>query len=339
MKSLTITNFQAHANRHIEFDPHITTIVGASDVGKSAILRSLIWALTNKPSGDAFIRDGEDFCEVELEVDDENTVTRFRGKSENTYTLNGAVFKAFGNDVPEEISNLLNIKSVNIQSQHDSPWWFSETNGEISRQLNSIVDLSVIDRTLNNLDSLNRQTQAEKKVLQRQQKEAQIKLESYSWLRKAHETMEGIENQYVTWQKVAQDGSGLTNGVQAVQSITEQIKNTRKAYSDVLILVQSGEKLVETEKQNKTLFGLIESAEKLEQKTNQPIPDVDPLFHLWAAVEKIKNEKEHLEDNIFTIVNLTKEVKEISQNSDIQQKLFKEQLGDTCPLCQSKLSQ
>jgi AAA15 family ATPase/GTPase len=40
MKKLRIKNFQIHKDLEIEFGP-ITTIVGPSDIGKSAVLRAL----------------------------------------------------------------------------------------------------------------------------------------------------------------------------------------------------------------------------------------------------------------------------------------------------------
>ena len=43
IESLSLHNFQCHEHLDIAFDPQLTTIVGPSDVGKTAILRALKW--------------------------------------------------------------------------------------------------------------------------------------------------------------------------------------------------------------------------------------------------------------------------------------------------------
>jgi chromosome segregation ATPase len=144
---LILKNFQAHRKLALEFDPHVTTIVGPSDVGKSAIIRALRWVATNKPGGSAFTTHGEKATKVALEVDGHTIVPR-RGPDGNAYDLDKQELKAFGADVPEPVAKLLNVGDINFQWQHDAPFWFSETSGEVSRRLNSIINLAIIDDVL-----------------------------------------------------------------------------------------------------------------------------------------------------------------------------------------------
>lgn len=146
---MLINNYQAHTKLRVDFDPGITTIIGPSDVGKSAIVRALRWVCNNQPGGDAFVRHGSAGASVKLEVDG-RTITRRRspGGETNEYQLDDTVFKAFGRDVPEPIKDLLNMGPTSWQLQHDPPYWFSDTAGEVSRQLNTIVNLGIIDDTL-----------------------------------------------------------------------------------------------------------------------------------------------------------------------------------------------
>ena len=133
LKKMRITNFQKHQDLKISFDPGVTVVVGPSDAGKSAVIRSLRWLSTNEPKGDSFIREGAEFAEAKLLVDD-HTIARFRGK-ENTYSLDGSEFKAFKDKPPEQISSLLNVGDVNFQGQHDAIFWFSLTAGEVAKGL------------------------------------------------------------------------------------------------------------------------------------------------------------------------------------------------------------
>lgn len=129
----------------IELDERVTTVIGPSDVGKSSVVRALRWAALNVPVG-CMIRDGAKQASVELIVDGRRIV-RTRG-SENSYSLDGQEYRAFRTDVPQDIAALLNLSDLNFQGQHDPLYWFSSTAGDVSRQLNAVVNLEIIDRTL-----------------------------------------------------------------------------------------------------------------------------------------------------------------------------------------------
>jgi len=114
----------------------------------------------NKPTGTSVIRWGAGEAKVTLKLD-EHEVTRIRSKSKNLYllqektneTITGHKFEAFGNNVPERISKIVNISENSFQGQHSLPFWFGETSGEVARKLNSIVNLSLIDTSLSYLSS------------------------------------------------------------------------------------------------------------------------------------------------------------------------------------------
>ena len=156
LKKLRIKNYGSHRRFTVKFSPRITCFVGKSYVGKSTILRALKWVMTNKPTGDSFINWDAKTARVSVHTS-ESKVTRLRGPSKNTYKLDGDVYKAFGNNVPDHIECLFNVGEDNFQKQHDAPFWFSESAGEVNRRLNQIVSLGLIDKTLSNLASLQRQ--------------------------------------------------------------------------------------------------------------------------------------------------------------------------------------
>jgi exonuclease SbcC len=191
IEKLIIRNFQCHKRLKIEFDPLVTTIVGPSDVGKSAVLRALGWVTTNHPRGEAFIRDGADKATAILSVDG-HKIKRSRG-SKNTYELDGSKFTAFGNATPDEIAAVLNLSELNFQGQHDAAFWFSESAGEVSRQLNSIVDLSVIDSTLSNLSSALRKANAEERVTQARLDSAREDRKSLRSVKQADKALKKVE--------------------------------------------------------------------------------------------------------------------------------------------------
>jgi energy-coupling factor transporter ATP-binding protein EcfA2 len=163
IEKLKLTNFQAHRKLEIEFDPKITTIMGRTDSGKSSIIRALLWIIQNKPVGHAFVRRGKKKTTVRLVVDGKELV-RQKGSDINIYKWCGEQYKSFGNGVPDDIALFLNLSNLNFQRQHDAPFWFSETAGQVSRNLNEIVDLDVIDRSLSKSASHLRTTVATLRV-------------------------------------------------------------------------------------------------------------------------------------------------------------------------------
>ena len=196
LQRLQLRNFQCHDDLRIVLDPQVTTIVGPSDVGKSAVLRALCWIAENKPSGDAFVRNGESLCSVSLWLD-ERKVVRRKGKATNEMLLDGQVFRAFGADVPEPIADLFNVGDVNFQAQHDSPFWFSLTAGQVSRELNGVINLDVIDRTLAGVASALRKARAVEEVCRDRLEETQKQIEELDWVPgmvEEHDVLEDLEN-------------------------------------------------------------------------------------------------------------------------------------------------
>jgi exonuclease SbcC len=181
LERLRLQNFQAHSDFKLKFDERVTTVVGTSDVGKSSIVRALRWVTQNKPSGDAFVREGEDRCKVSLKLD-EQWVTRIKGKGVNECNVAGQAFKAFRADVPEPVNRLCNVGDVNFQQQHDSPFWFSLTAGQVSKELNAVVDLDVIDKTLANVMKELRRARSVVNVCEGRIREAEEKEEELSWV-------------------------------------------------------------------------------------------------------------------------------------------------------------
>lgn len=145
LTKLKINNFQKHEELSIEFD-QVTTIIGTNGAGKSSVIRALDFLFNNVPRGTSYIRHGETECEVKAKLDN-TTIRRVRGKV-NEYYLDDKKFAAFGTEVPDEIRNLVNINELNIQKQLDAALWFHLSPLEISRKLNKIVNLDMIDAVL-----------------------------------------------------------------------------------------------------------------------------------------------------------------------------------------------
>src|SRR5262245_58817545 len=104
-EALALRNFQTHRKLSIEFDSGITTIIGETDAGKSAIVRALRWVCFND-AAIGFRKHGTKSTTVRLLIDGKR-LYRTRSKL-NSYRLDSKQYHAVKQSVPERVSKLLN---------------------------------------------------------------------------------------------------------------------------------------------------------------------------------------------------------------------------------------
>lgn len=154
LREIQLVNFEPHEDTELEFDPGLNVICGSSDSGKSSLIRAMKWVGLNSMRGDGFIRNGESRAEVTLVTDDDDTVTRVRSSSVNSYSVNGGTpLKGFSSNLPEGVEETLKLSEINFQSQLEPHFLMSATGGETGKFLNRIVSLDEIDGVLTAVES------------------------------------------------------------------------------------------------------------------------------------------------------------------------------------------
>jgi len=172
LKSIELRNFQKHGRIKIDLDPKITTIVGPSDEGKSSIVRAARFVIANQPSGNAFITDGKKKTTVTMSFG-KSFVKRVKGLNrENKYVIRHRrkkhILESFGRGVvPDEVQALLRLSpEINIQQQHDAPFWLHLSPPEVSRQLNKIVNIDQMDVAMSKVASIIRESNSKLSVIE-----------------------------------------------------------------------------------------------------------------------------------------------------------------------------
>lgn len=163
IRKIILKNFQSHQDTEIELNDKLNIIVGPSDSGKTAIMRAMKWALYNEPSGDYFIKEGENEVSVSLIFSDNTQLTRYRSKTKNVYELlynNGEELRleGFGTGVPEEIIEAIGIYKINLDGKETSsisfgeqlegPFLLSEKTSTRASAIGQLVGVDVIDEAL-----------------------------------------------------------------------------------------------------------------------------------------------------------------------------------------------
>lgn len=330
IESIRLRNFQCHENLLVELDPRVTTIVGPSDVGKSAVIRALRWAALNVPVG-CMIRDGAKQARVEL-IADGRRIARTRG-SENSYSLDGKEFRAFRSDVPDEIATLLNLTDANFQGQHDPLYWFSSTAGDVSRQLNAVVNLAVIDRTL---AEATRQVYKCKTVLENAEENLRRSIaekNELKWVEEADRDYKQVEWIEQSAADIRKDVSDLNDRVEAVREAKEDAGRKRSLADDSERLLEKMVVFGKASKAAAELEKLIVSVRDAEAKKNVEIPD---LSALEAIVDLLKDRRERPR----VLSKLLNEARDADENKRDAERAFQKALDELesktegiCPLC------
>ncbi|QDP54812.1 MAG: putative exonuclease subunit 2 [Prokaryotic dsDNA virus sp.] len=332
LKSIKLKNFQAHEELRIVFDKHVTTIRGHTDRGKSSVLRALQWACLNNLTGHSFVRDGADVAEVVLRVTGNHEIIRGRGRGSraNSYSLDEKVYHAFGSKVPQDIQTALALSPINFQSQHDPPFLFSLNPGEVSRQLNSVVDLSIMDRTMQRAAGFVHSTSSELRVYEKELEKLEEEYEELKPWNKRNKELQHLA-------RMVGDGEVQEKRISQLERLLSdmdglQLSKTATLRNDLENLCKEGRKLrkaiVEHLKLDKLLTALAKHMER------EPAPDFDPLTDAWTEYEELDRKRVRLNLLLGDIQDAEEKVsRKLSTRTRLEKRFHANTKGQQCPIC------
>jgi hypothetical protein len=336
LEKLVIRGFQVHRKRTIDFGPLVTTIIGTTDAGKSSIVRILRWICLNAQFESEIINWDASKAVGKLYVDG-HKIVRERSSSLNRYALDDKEFRAFGTSVPDDIAELLRMSKENFQGQITLPFWISDAPGQVSRELNRIVNLSVIDRTLANVASRLRTSRATEEVSRERLKKASKDMKSLRWVPKMEKqlrVLETAEQAFLTKREKARKLVVLLAQVDEINEVQEE--TDRELY-----LVRG---LLAVGKEARSLLSKVKALEKLhndgtraETLVGREIPSFKPLDQASAKHTRLNTQVETLSNYVRSMDLLERTIEsDETELSEIRQELesFK---GEECPLCQQKI--
>jgi len=280
-----LIDFQRHQRLTLQLD-RVTTLVGPSDRGKSAVLRALRWVLENVPQGASFVREGATACEVAVRVDG-RTVVRRRSAKENVYELDGEAFRSLrAVSVPDSIAAVLNLHSASFQGQLDPPFWLSETAGEVARRLNEVVNLQEIDDVLGRAAADLRQTRAEAGVAETRLAEAVRRRDASAWAADAKAEVDALADQAAAWEKQRDAAGRLAIDVMRLHAAVDEQTEADAAWRAGEAVVDLGAAVVQTAASASTLRQLLDEAARAEAA----VEAWDAVGPGWAALSRLRSE-------------------------------------------------
>ena len=286
---IEIENYQKHAEMRVDFDKSITTIIGVTDAGKSAVLRAIRWVCLNLPAGTAMLRQGADGVVCRLGVDG-HVVQRSRlANGINSYSVDaGEPLVAFGTGVPDVVRDLVQVDQINFVGQKEADFWLSLSSVEVSRRLNAVVDLGVIDDAHERIGKLVWRGQESVRVSADELEAAKARVGELEWVRKANvelQELEQMESVLLSKQQHADTLRKLLN--RCMES--ERIASKAVAQSAAMTaIVRSGvvyENLCVKRDTLRQLVLSITNAERWRHLTGLSVDAVDGVLRRYQSVQ------------------------------------------------------
>ena len=292
LKGFKIKCFQSHLDTVLEFDPGVNVIFGLSQSGKTAILRALSLLVTNRPLGGRFFPDSagkRGATELDLILMEGDKIGLRKeislskeGKKEvrsSAYSLNDDVepYRAFGDRVPDQIENKLNLSDLNVQKQFDEPFLICSSPGEVARVFNRVTRLEKVDQWSSELTRQVNTCRSEVKILESQQAETEEGLKKY-------ENVLEIEREVQRAEKLEAKRDSIEAQIISIEKLIEEILSRQEN------LLQLQDWL--------SVEGLYREAEGLLKAKKSREEEAEALSILVNNLSELKEDKEYYQSTV-----------------------------------------
>lgn len=334
---LELTDFQCHQQLQVELGQSVVVLVGPSDAGKSAVLRALRWLVTDRPLGDACVREGAGGCEVVLQVDGQQ-VFRRRFARRNEYAIDAQIFKAWGSAPPAPVQQLLNLGPENFQGQHDAPFWLTLTAGEVAKQLNAIVDLAVVDELVGTLSGRVRQARAVQEVTAQRLEAAKqevARLVDVPRLQQALRRLQGLQQVAFTQ---AGRAAALRRGVETGRLYAISATQLRRVVRAGQRVLTAGVRARAALASAGALRQAVVEVHRQREIAGRKQPDLGPLTAARAQWESSETSVRDLRGIVESIRGACEQQKRTQQGLQAAAAELERQLQGKCPVCHRPLT-
>ncbi|MDP8268296.1 MAG: hypothetical protein P9L97_06155 [Candidatus Tenebribacter davisii] len=350
--------FETHQDMHIELHEGVNILIGASDEGKSGLIRQIKWNAQNRPQGDSYRDDKLDpkkkedklkATEVIIKYKDSGTVTRARdgyAGGINHYQIdNQEPLRALKTDVPDEVQEITRMKEVNIQGQHPTEQYFllADKPGQVAKQFNKVAGLTIMDDAIKSINSQVRSCNAEIGVHKKGIEDRQKELKETEWVLKAEKFAKKLEQFMHKAEHKKIEFQELSENIRLIKNIDEKLKE----FDDIGIakialvrLCDQSEALSNKEDQRAIIQNTVEAIKLVDLKLSDSSDTVEALTALKALqkqkifINKYNEQIEIVRDLLVKIKRneeqhkiATKEVNEAIKQHD------KIRAETECPVC------
>lgn len=339
--SIKLDNFESHDSTELIFEPGVNIIIGRSDSGKSSIIRAIRWAKDNRPTGEAFRSFWGGDTKVDIRIG-EHSIKRIRTDSENKYVIDGKEYESIGTDVPKDVTKLLGIDDVNLQSQLDPPFLLSRSAGKRAEYFNRIAQLDSIDRSIKNVKSKIRKIKRRKESKEEHLEELEESLAEYNFVDELEARVESLEDMENRRRHLKSDCNVLKSSIESIVDVESKIFDYKylidlkpKVAKIIRLIVKNNKlqkkvdelgDLIDEIEINSNKIDLKEERIELKGYVEQTLKTAEKRHNTLNRTRKLGELIDKIEDNKNEIKTTKKELKNKKDK-------FHKEMPDICPLC------
>ena len=366
IKKIKLKNFQKHSNLELDFVSGVNVIYGATDAGKSCVRRAITWVFFNSPQGDIVRKENTKKTVVTVTLDNHIEIERIKSKTVNAYKLKikdkEKKFDTVGRSVPEEISNLIKMKlieingeqiNLNISNQIAFPFLLDKSGIFRSKLFNKLTGSEITDKVLQDLNKdllkISKESKLLKKdLIEKKNNKDTLKsetdildrmykkiYESYKELEKKNDRHEGFEKLYYKLKELEKNKETIREKKDKVNNnlpstVLLKAKNEKLSYlSNIKISFNKIKEKLKDIKIKKDNFNYLKHI------------DIDNLKKIWSKIDMLKtfsnkiNVKRNKKETL-------KKAKEKSINTlNVWVKKYKKELKTrgVCPTCKQDITE
>lgn len=318
IKYVELENFQSHKKTRIDFNEKgLNTITGASDSGKSAIIRAIRWCLQNEPKGTDFIRNGANRVTVTVGFTDGSSITRSRTKSSaGEYIIrdgngNETTFKGFGNHIPIDIVNVHQMpkvelspgfeKSLNFSFQLDGHFLLSESPSTRAAVIGRLIGVHLVDDAIKEISKEIRQLTIATNASEKQIETIEEKLRAYDDLPMMEQKLLAIQ--------------GLIQSAQYVEKKIEELSSLYKTY-------KKETKMVSTLKKELTPYQYVDNGIIRIELAENKLKELNQLKNDLTIYKRYTNEINHLKKELNQYERVHDGIEQLKNMELLQQEIL-----------------
>lgn len=348
IKKIRISNYQIHKNLSLEFSPGLNVIVGASDEGKSSIVRALRTILFNEPSGVEYLPSGKKKFTGEVLFSDGVKVIRERSKSANTYKLNVGgeekTYKAFGTNSPFDVQKAVNMDEVNLHPQFSLPFLIALTPSERNRYINEFTRRDFIDAIIKHF--VREEGNCNKKIAEASEEIDNVtnEITSLDWVGEAEKDLSRLERINEEKEEYLQAERNIREAIREVRRIESRLGEVQyltQWEEEFKILWQKEEELRSYRETEFDLEEAISSLKRIDTRLKRSLKyeeinrDFQALKQVGSELDNYKSKEKEIEEELHWFDKFTNSLaekeKEIEELEKEKSKLLA--INQICPLC------
>jgi DNA repair exonuclease SbcCD ATPase subunit len=309
LTEIHLTNFQAHRDRQLTFVPNVNLITGKTNSGKSSVFRAIRWLVEHKP-----ITGLQTFDEPHTEVtiaSERGEVTRFKHPSEGYgYRVAGQTFVACATKQPSEVQATLGLSEINLQGQHDAPFLLTLSPGQMAKELNRIVDLSIIDKANAMAASNATRTKGELSAMETIAEKQKAELDQIAWVPGVLVQHESL----VVFMQELQDKQSrytlLSDKTQVVEELSKSLLALERLILGLQALADQAKALADKQNRRKAILATV-----------APLADVSAKISLvntvGSGLAKLKKQGEQIAVKRSRFVVLQSAIQRLASTKEI----------------------